>query len=253
MRIDLLGAAVGDGPAAEVPSLTLAIAAGAPVVIAVETDERPKLVSLLLGGHLRPSAGEILVDGRADAAALRRGIALVDTPFASEPTPGVALRAAVAEELAFAGRRTGRRAVAEVLDRHGLADAAARPVASLPAAERIRLLVDLALLRPGVRALVVTSPERHGGDPRGWFPALAAIAAGGTAVAVVTDLPTAALLDTLGGIRTAPDPEPIPEPDTDPARTPDANPAPAPDTAAGTEPPASDASPDTHPDPQDPR
>ena len=215
MRIQLLDAAVGAGAGAEVPPLTLAIAPGSPVVIPVETDERPRLVSLLIGGRLRPTAGSVLADGRADAAALRRRVALVDTPFTAEPHPRLALRTVVAEELAFAGRPAGRRRVQALLERQGISDAAVAPVGLLATAARIRLLVELALLREDVGALVLTSPERHGGDPRDWFPAVAGVADRGIAVAVVTDLPTASILDSLGAVRTAPNP------DSSPAPTPD--------------------------------
>lgn len=220
MRIQLHAAGVGAGRDAEVPALTVAIAPGAPVVIAVETDDRPKLVSLLLGGRLRPTTGAVTIPSDhapahagddehrrdADAAQLRRRVALIDTPFTSEPPPTVALRTVVAEELAFAGRPSGRRAVRAVLERHGLADAATRPMGVLPAAIRIRLLVDLALARPDVESLVLTAPERHGGDPGAWFPALAERARR-LAIAVVTDVPTAAALEALGAVRTAPEPE----------------------------------------------
>ena len=68
------------------------------------------------------------------------------------------------------------------------------PVRSLPPAARIRLFCELTLLREGVEALVLTSPERHGGDPAAWSPTLTAIAERGVTVIVVTDLPTSELL-----------------------------------------------------------
>ena len=38
----------------------------------------------------------------------------------------------------------------------------------LPPTDRLRLLLELAALRDGVRALVLTSPERHGGHASAW-------------------------------------------------------------------------------------
>ena len=182
----------------ELPALSLLLEPGAVRAIAVEGDERPKLLSMLLGGRLRPTEGVVLADGSADPRVLRRGVALVAPPFASEPAPGVALRVAVAEELGYAGRRAGRHAVERVLVEHGLADDSRTPVELVPAAARIRLLAELALRRPGVEALVLTSPERHGGDPAEWSPVLADIARRGIAVGVVTDRPTASLLLSHG-------------------------------------------------------
>ena len=192
--IEVRGAAVEP----TLPATDLVLVRGAVRVVGVETDERPKTLSLLVGGRVRATAGEVLLDGQPDASALRRAVALVDTPFASEPSPTVSLATAVAEELAFAGRPSGRRAVAEVLRACGLEGRARDRVEATPTAERLKLLCELALLRPGIEALVITSPERHGGDPALWFPVLARIAQRDVAVLVVTDTPTERALVGLG-------------------------------------------------------
>ncbi|TPW77633.1 hypothetical protein [Schumannella soli] len=246
MRITARRLALGEGLAAAVPEMdvvaeTSVAHPAAPIALAVETAERPQLLSLLLGGRLKPTAGEVLVDGSSDTAELRRRVALVDTPGTSEPSPGVALRTVVAEELAFAGTPSSRRATDAVLTQHGLADHARTPLRAVPAAPRIRLLSELALLRDGVEALVITSPERHGGDPRGWFGEVRQIAERGVLTIVVTDEATAALLRAAGagdGSAPAADAEADPEPEpTAPA------PAPAPAPAASTTPEALPASP----------
>ncbi|MDQ1543606.1 MAG: hypothetical protein QOK08_1244 [Actinomycetota bacterium] len=198
MNITLEAAAIGSGLGAAVPPLTLGIADGAPTVIAVETDERPMLVSMLIGGRVRADSGRVRIDGLEDASALRAATALVDTPFVSEPPAAVSLSTIVAEELSYSDLPTSARAVAEVLRTHGLTDYARLPVRSLPATERIRLFSELALRRDGVRCIVVTSPERHGADPAEWYPTLAGIAERGIAVAIVTDALTRSFLLTLG-------------------------------------------------------
>lgn len=188
--IEVTGVAIGRGLSAALPALTVAIAGLS--VIPVETEERPMLVSLVIGGRLKADSGSVTLDGRADAAALRRAVALVDTPFVAEPAAGIRLRTVVAEELSFAGR--GSR---DFLAEHGLSEYAKVPVGVLPPHVRIRLLVELALLRPGVSAIVLTSPERHGGDPAAWFSYLRAVADRGITVAVVTDVATANLVESL--------------------------------------------------------
>ncbi|NEM91898.1 hypothetical protein [Galbitalea soli] len=198
MSITLDSAALGHGLGAPVPPLSLTVAPGAPVVIAVETDERPLLVSVLLAGRIPPDSGRVLLDDRPDSDALRRSTALVDTPWVAEPAPGIPLAVVVAEELSFAGRPASRRAVRTLLDGHGLGDYARLPVRALPPTARVELFSELALLRAGVRTLIVTSPERHGGNPADWFDALAAIAQRGTAVAIVTDAATRDILLPLG-------------------------------------------------------
>jgi ABC-2 type transport system ATP-binding protein len=206
--IEFEGVRIGDGVGASVPPLTLRVTDGAPSVIAVETAERPTLVSLLLGGRLRPDAGTITADGLAGIDGLRSRTALVDTPVVAEPTAGLSLAGVVAEELAFAGLPSSRAAVRRFLDRHDVAEYADVAVGVLPATHRVLLLSELALLRPGVSCLIITSPERHGGDPAEWFEGLAAIVARGTAVAVVTDTATRDSLLRLGAVdATAPLPE----------------------------------------------
>jgi ABC-2 type transport system ATP-binding protein len=82
--------------------------------------------------------------------------------------------------------------------------------AVLPA-DRIRLLCELAVLRKGVDGIIVTSPERHGGEPTEWYGPLAALAERGVTVAIVTDYATAGMLVALGardGSAREPEPEP---------------------------------------------
>lgn len=195
--IELKDAAIGTGLAADLPSTSLLIEPGTPTIIVAETSERPMLLSLVIGGRLALTSGSVLIDGRPDAAALRQRTALVDTPFVAEPTPGITLALVVAEELSFANRPSGSKAVAAWLQGHGLSYLAQVPMRSLPPTERVLLLTELALLREGVTALVVTSPERHGGDPALWYPQLEEISTRGISVAIITDAPTAAFLKEL--------------------------------------------------------
>jgi ABC-2 type transport system ATP-binding protein len=198
VNISFESVAVGAGLGAAVPSLTLSVSPGAPYAIAVESDERPLLVSMLLGGRLEPDSGRILVDGRDDRNQLRRSTALVDTPFVAEPPAGISLASVVAEEFSFSDHATSRASVRAFLTTHGIADYASLPMRALPPIERVRLFSELALLRDGVDALIITSPERHGADPQGWYAALAAIAARGITVAIVTDVATRDILIELG-------------------------------------------------------
>ena len=198
MLIALESAAIGHGLAASVPPLSMTVTDGAPAVIAVETAERPMLVSLLLGGRIKPDSGRVTVDGRGDLDELRRRSALVDTPVVAEPTAGLSLESIVAEEFSFAGHPSSRREVRHYLKRLDLFDYARVPVRSLPPLHRTRLFSELALLRSDVDALVITSPERHGGDPALWYGTLAEIAARGIAIVVVTDAATRGILLSYG-------------------------------------------------------
>ena len=194
MRIALESAAIGEGLGASIPPITLTVATGEVSVLAVETAERPMLVSLLLGGRIKPDSGRVTVDGDENLDTLRKGTALVDTPVVAEPTPGLSLASIVAEEFSFAGMPSSRRVVRQFLKRHDIGEYGAVPVRSLPPTRRTRMFSELALLRPGVNTLIVTSPERHGGDPAEWYDALAAIAQRGVTIVIVTDAATRGLL-----------------------------------------------------------
>ena len=198
--ITLTDAAIGSGLGAAVPPLTATVAPGTPTVLAVETDERPLLVSMLLGGRIRADSGSVLIDGSADLDALRHRTALVDTPFVAEPAPGVALGIVVSEEFSFAKRAGGARQVQRFLAEHELADYARIEVRALPPAARVRIFSELALLRDGVDTLILTSPERHGGAPGEWFAYLSTVAARGITVVIVTDAVTRDTLLNLGAL-----------------------------------------------------
>jgi len=200
MIIQLLDVAKGRGIAADVPPLTATITDGPPSVIAVETDERPMLVSMLIGGRLRADSGTIAIDGRENYDTLRASTAIVDAPFVSEPPAGVSLRTVVREELSFSDQPTHRGAVNDFLERHSLAAYASVPIRALPPTDRIRLFAELALLRDGVRCLIITSPERHGAAPAEWFGVLSAIADRGIAVVIITDVLTGEALAGLGAV-----------------------------------------------------
>ena len=185
MRLELLGIGVGPEAAPALAPLDVVLTDERPVGAAAERDRAPMLASLIAGGRLAPDRGRVLLDGRDDPDALRAAVALVDTPMVADPPDDLPVATVVREELLFARRRTRRRAVDAVLDALGLASWRRSPVADLPSSDRIRLLTGLAAQRPGVRALVLTSPERHGGDAADWARIAADLTAAGTPVLVI--------------------------------------------------------------------
>ncbi len=197
MTLELDHVGIGEEPGAALPVVSAVAAPGRPGVVAVETEQSPVLASLVAGGRMRPDTGRLLLDGHEDPAAVRRSVALVDTPGVAEPFPVLRLEQIVREELAFAGRRPNREHVTTVLDELGLRQYAATPVQRVPTAVRIRLLVELALLRDGVTGLVVTSPERHGGAVEEWFQVLRDVARRGVTVVLVTSKAAAATVERL--------------------------------------------------------
>ena len=189
MIVALSDARVGDGPAPALPAISLSYGGPDPVIAIAETELRPTVLSLVASGRMRIDGGSLALDGDDSAGVAVRvaeRVALVDTPRINEPADDVTLRAVVAEELALAGHRSGRHEVGVILDDQGLADLARAPFSAVPAVARIRLLTPLAASRDGVEAVVVTSPERHGGAVAAWMRVLRDLARSGTGVLVVT-------------------------------------------------------------------
>ncbi|GAB7303399.1 hypothetical protein [Clavibacter michiganensis] len=189
MIVALSDARVGDGPAPALPAISLSYGGPDPVIAIAETELRPTVLSLVASGRMRIDGGSLALDGDDSAGVAVRvaeRVALVDTPRINEPADDVTLRAVVAEELALAGHRSGRHEVGVILDDQGLADLARAPFSAVPAVARIRLLTTLAASRDGVEAVVVTSPERHGGAVAAWMRVLRDLARSGTGVLVVT-------------------------------------------------------------------
>jgi ABC-2 type transport system ATP-binding protein len=184
--IEIDHAGIGDEPGAPLPVVSAVAGPYRPGILAVETEQAPVLASLVAGGRMQPDTGRVLLDGHEDAAALRRAVALVDTPGIAEPFPVMTLRRIVREELAFAERRPSREHVDTVLDELGMSAYADTHVQRVPTDVRVRLLAELALLRDGVTALVITSPERHGGVVADWFAVVRDVAARGVTVVLVT-------------------------------------------------------------------
>ncbi|UCR90147.1 P-loop NTPase family protein [Mycetocola spongiae] len=184
MRIELRDVSKGRG-GAQLPATSLVIQRGAATFAMAETEQRPTVLGLIASGRMRPDTGTVMIDGEPDTARIRRVVALVDAPVVSEPAGNVRVSEVVAEELMFAGRHTHVRAVARQLDELGLRGESATDMADLAPEARIRLLTELAVLRPGVEALVLVAPDRHGGDPETWWKIARELAARDLAVLVI--------------------------------------------------------------------
>lgn len=197
MRVELDAVSKGTGGHA-LPATTLAYETGRATLARAETEQRPSVLGLIATGRMLPDSGTVRLDGRRDYGALRRRVALIDAPEVCEPAPDVTVAGVTAEELMFAGRRSNPIAVRSTLDSLGLAEYAHRAMATTPPAARVRLLIELALLRRGVDGIVLTSPDRHGGDPNTWWRIAREIAAREIAVLVIAGDASAAAIGASG-------------------------------------------------------
>ncbi|WP_110589877.1 hypothetical protein [Microbacterium suaedae] len=173
---------VAKGP---LPATSLEVATGGVTLVPVEGGQRPTLLALILAGRMTPAAGDVTLDGASDARQLRRRVAIVDAPDTSAPVDDLPLASVVTEEFVFSGLRGPRRAARRLLADEGLSDHASTPIGDLPAAARIRVLTRTAAAPPSVDALVLTAPDRHGGDTADWLDAAHAWAARRYAVIVL--------------------------------------------------------------------
>jgi hypothetical protein len=188
---------------------TLAVRSGERLLVAGEPGHGHTALALALAGRLKVDAGFVELDGERSGRRLRRSVALVDVPGVSEPDDVLPLRTVVAEELAMAGRSTRRGAVQAFLDERGIGHLAHAQLEAVPAAVRTPLLTEIAASRPGVIALVLTVPDRFGGDPRSWWELAGEFAAAGYAVVVTCTDAGAYQLTTAEWAHPWTDPRPV--------------------------------------------
>lgn len=142
-------------------------------------------LGLVLTGRMKPSHGRVLIDGTPDIRLQRRKLAIVDAPGVTEPEDALSVRRTVAEGLALAGRRSGRRQVRTFLTEHGAVQHAEDRWESLAAKHRIPITAALATARSGVEGIVLDTPDRHGGPPIDWYSLARRYTEGGLAVLVL--------------------------------------------------------------------
>lgn len=181
MIVELAGVSKGRA----LPATTVRFTSGTAILVEAETEQRPSVLGLIASGRMRPATGTVTIDDVADPRALRRRIALIDAPSVNEPAGGVSLAGIVAEELMFAGVPASPRAVSRWLAAASVRELSSYPISDVPPGIRVRLLVELALLREGVDGIVLVSPDRHGGHPEEWWSTAREIAARGIAVLVI--------------------------------------------------------------------
>lgn len=239
MRVELIDVAKGEGHTALAPT-TLSYESGSVTLVAVETAQRPTLLALIAAGRMEPDSGTVTLTPHdavetGDDDELRASIAIVDAPEISAPADGLLLGGIVQEELMFASLPSSAAAARAVLDEQGVGEYVRWPIENVPVAVRLRVLTDLASRRPDVLGLVITSPDRHGGDPFQWYPIAEEFAGRGFAVLVIAGAASIALLDAALPDETTPVEAPA-------AETPDAA------TAEQTAPTAKHLAPEPEPE-----
>lgn len=261
MRIVLHGVRVDGRREPMLESFDLAWAAGECVLVAGEPGHGHTALALVATGRLAPSAGTVTLDpppqdhgrrsGRAvRPATLRDLTAVVDVPGVTEPDEALTVADTVAEGLALAGRRSLPGDVARWLEEHSLLVDRRRRLDQLPGVVRTAVLAALAVEAREVRFVVLTLPDRHGGDASGWWEVAQSLARDGYGVLVQctrasardlgVDLPAARGSSVhqppVVVLRATPVPVVDPDPDPEPAVDPLPGPGPADGGAPATDP-----------------
>ncbi|MFC7879656.1 hypothetical protein [Isoptericola sp. NPDC057391] len=185
MQITLSGVRVEGRRDPMLEATDLAWSTGECLLVAGEPGHGHTALALVATGRFVPSSGTVRLDGAAvPPSALRARTAVVDVPGISEPDDALSLADVVAEGLALAGRRSLPRDVTRWLEERGLTEERGRRVDQLPGVVRTAVLAALATENPDVRFVVLTLPDRHGGEPSGWWATARTLAASGLGVLV---------------------------------------------------------------------
>ncbi|MBT2484131.1 MULTISPECIES: hypothetical protein [unclassified Microbacterium] len=179
------------------PKTSLEFHTGAVRYAIAETEQRPTVLGLIASGRMRSDSGLVTLDGAENAKALRRRVALVDAPDASDPHADITLAGVVGEELMFAGMAATPLNARRWLTGLGFAELAAVPIGNVDPAARVRILCELAVLRDGVDGIVLVSPDRHGGSPDGWWRIAGEFADRGYAMLVIVGGSAAVALERM--------------------------------------------------------
>jgi hypothetical protein len=176
------------------PRISAEYRSGRASLAVAETEQRPSVLGLIASGRMRPDSGEVRIDDAIDLGRLRASIALVDAPEVNDPSGDVSVFGVVAEELMFAGRPSGPLATKKALIDLDVQEWRNWTIGTVPAIVRIRLLTELAIMREDVEGLVLTAPDRHGGDPTEWWGRANELAQRGYAVLVIAGVASATAL-----------------------------------------------------------
>ncbi|PRZ41957.1 hypothetical protein CLV47_10784 [Antricoccus suffuscus] len=208
-----------------VPPTSLIAEAGTVTYVAGYPGAGCTALGLALTGRITLSSGTVEAENLH--APLPASSALVDSPDVTAPGDELKVRELVAEDLALAGRQSGRKAVRLWLRDRNLEAIAADPIEIVPSATRTSILCALAVERRGVQLLVLDCPDRFGGNPHAWQQIATSYAEAGLAVVVLCDRRSIELLGVAAyaiGATDLPDQPDTPDLPDEPASSTDESP-----------------------------
>ncbi|GAB78747.1 hypothetical protein SAMN05421595_2400 [Austwickia chelonae] len=168
--------------------------AGQITVVEGEIGPGSTTFALALAGRVKLSRGEVAWNRDTDPALRRRKVAVVNLPDVTEPDGGLHVRTVIGHELALAGQPSRRRDIARFLTERGAADLVKSRWEQAPHGSRTGWLAELAFMEDGVEAIVVTHPDRWGGDVEEWAVPLGELIAEDRVIVIVCTPSTARIL-----------------------------------------------------------
>ncbi|GAA3678785.1 ABC transporter ATP-binding protein [Arthrobacter ginkgonis] len=172
---------------------SIAAAPGQLLLVVAEPQDTRTVLALALTARMKAGSGSVAWNGNSSPGAVRRASVLVDSPQINEPERHLRLADLVAEDLSLLPGPFWRRPRARAwLCRQGAERLARTWVDALDPADRLRLMLALALEDAAAELIVLDSPDRHGLEDGAWLGLLRAAAAhprGPAVVAVVSRLP----------------------------------------------------------------
>lgn len=173
---------------------TLEVARGDLLLVQGDNADERTAAALILSGRMKPRSGRLSWDGYRSPNALRHASALLDAPEINEPEPFMTVADLVDEELALIPRPAWRRSerAGSWLARQDMDDVANLHFQELTAAQRLDILVRLALTDKNVALIVCDSPDRHDATDSTWLTHLEATLADHpvAAIALVAVIPS---------------------------------------------------------------
>ncbi|MEP7333216.1 MAG: hypothetical protein ABI692_14130 [Terracoccus sp.] len=151
-------------------------------------------LALAIGGRVDLLSGSVTIAGSGAREMLQSHTRLVDVADITSPEESLKVAHVISEELALAERPWSRSDVAHFLAERELTGRAADRWDSLPAGIRTRLLLELGSWHPSASVVVLTGPDRHGGDPGPWLTLAHRLAERGLTIIVICSPATVSLL-----------------------------------------------------------
>jgi hypothetical protein len=181
-------------------------------ILATDDAEKAAAFSMLATGRLRKYGGLLSIvpshgKERHSILGLREIRGMTAVPFVpkiGEPDDFLKAWRVLQEEFLFAGREVSRAYVldymANAMDGENM-DLVKAKIKDLKHISRIKMFTELAAMRPNVRFIFVTMPERYGGLPDEWFDKIKDVQTEDNAVILITSKMAAELLRARFGER----------------------------------------------------